>query len=417
MKPTQASSKLNHLIIYRNLLKDPLVQKLQTILTGSAKEDLMYELTAGLIAQAEKLGLRDNLWQSYLVYLIARDENVFSTTVEKNRGKIGTGLKQAVIHDLAILREFLRSDLAACGDITFICDFSPTGTDHYQDFSAFTALLLQPSAELAAEELAGRMIEYYTRYGCGKTAGFAAFRWDEETGLAGIKHLDGIRLEDIVGYEYQKEVLTNNTEAFLANKPANNVLLVGARGTGKSSSVKGLVNRYFANGLRLVEVPKFQLRHLNKIIEALRGRSQKFIVFLDDLSFEEAETEYKHLKSVIEGGVEAKPDNVLIYATSNRRHLIRESWADRADTKGGDIHSADSVQEKISLSDRFGITLTYPAPDQNEYLRIVETLAAQHAVTLPQEELHKRALRWEMSHSGRSGRVAQQFIKHIMANS
>lgn len=414
MNSSQTDAKLNHLMVYRNLLQDDLVQKLDAILFGSVDEDLIFELSAGLIAKAEKLGLTGNLWQSYLVYLIARDENVFSTTVETNRGKVGPGLRRAVTHDLAILRRFLRADLPARGDVGFISDFTPTGSDYYQDFAALTQQLLSPDQDLSADELSNRLIEYYTRYGCGKTAGFAAFRWDEETGLAGINHLDEIRLEDIVGYEYQKEVLTNNTEAFLADKPANNVLLVGARGTGKSSSVKGLVNRYFADGLRLVEVHKHQLRHLSKIIDALRGRSQKFIVFLDDLSFEESETEYKHLKSVIEGGVEAKPDNVLIYATSNRRHLIKENWSDRAGTQ--DIHSADSVHEKISLSDRFGITLTYPAPDQNEYLRIVEVLAKQNAITLPEDELRRRALRWELSHSGRSGRVAQQFVKHIMAS-
>lgn len=414
MQSSQSTKKLSQLLVYRNLLKDSLVQKQQAILAGRANEDLVYELSAGLIAKAEKLGLSGNLWQSYFVYLIARDENVFSTTVETSRGQIGPGLLRAVTHDLAILREFLQADLAACGDVAFIRDFTPTGSDYYQDFTALTRLLLSPLQDLSAETLSARLIEYYTRYGCGKTAGYAAFRWDEETGLAGIKHLDTIRLEDIVGYEYQKEVLTNNTEAFLADKPANNVLLVGARGTGKSSSVKGLVNRYFASGLRLVEVHKHQLQYLSKIIEALRGRSQKFIVFLDDLSFEESETEYKHLKSVIEGGVEAKPDNVLIYATSNRRHLIQENWSDRAGNQ--DIHSADSVHEKISLSDRFGITLTYPAPDQTEYLRIVETLAKQHSIALPQDELRQRALRWELSHSGRSGRVAHQFVKHIMAS-
>lgn len=411
---TQAdAAKLNNLVIYRNLLKDSLVQKMQAILAGDANEDTMYELSAGLIVKAEKLGLKDNLWQSYLVYLIARDENVFSSTVEKTRGNIGSGLRQAVIHDLAILREFLRSDLAASGDAAFITDFSPTSAAAFQDFSMLNELFLSPKQHTPGEST-DKLINYYTLYGCGKTAGYAAFRWDEETGLVGLKHPDEISLEDLVGYEYQKEVLTRNTEAFLTGKPANNVLLVGARGTGKSSSVKGLANRYFPAGLRLVEVHKHQLRHLHKIIDALRGRSQKFIVFLDDLSFEESETEYKHLKSVIDGGIEAKPDNVLLYATSNRRHLIKENWDDRSD--GQDIHSMDSVHEKISLSDRFGITLTYPTPDQNEYLRIVAAMAERHSINLPPDELRKLALRWELSHSGRSGRVAQQFIRHLMGN-
>jgi predicted AAA+ superfamily ATPase len=403
---------LNKLIVYRNLLKDSLVQKIQALLAGNAKEDLGYELSAGLIAKAEKLGLSGSLWKSYVMYLIARDENVFSTTVEKNRGKIGDGLRQAVAHDLTVLQGFLHADLGSVCNISYISDFTPTSKDAFQDFATLTEPLL--SAE-EADQLVNKLIEYYTLYGCGKTAGFAAFRWDEEAGLIGIKHTDRIRLDDIVGYEYQKDVLMKNTEAFLANKPANNVLLAGARGTGKSSSVKALVNEYYQSGLRLVEVHKHQLRFLHKIMEGLRGRSQKFIVFLDDLSFEESETDYKHLKSVIDGGVEAKPDNVLLYATSNRRHLIRENWSDRAGTQ--DVHSADSVHEKISLSDRFGITLTYPAPDQNEYLRMVEAIAKRNAVDLPEEELRKKALRWEMSHSGRSGRVAQQFVKHIMGES
>jgi hypothetical protein len=409
MTPADTALKLNNLIIYRNLLKDGLVQKLQSILAGAAREDAAYELSAGLLAKAEKMGFKGNLLHSYIVYLIARDENVFSTTVEKNRGKVGAGLRRAVIHDLAILRDLLSTDFAAVCDTAFVSDFTPTNSEAFQDYTALTGYLAA-----SPEESADRLIEYYTRYGCGKTAGFAAFRWDEEAGLTGIKHTDRIALEDIVGYESQKAVLVKNTEAFLGGKPANNVLLAGARGTGKSSSVKALINRYFADGLRLVEVHKHQLRHLHKILDALRGRSQKFIVFLDDLSFEDTETDYKHLKSVIEGGVEAKPDNVLLYATSNRRHLIKETWADRAGTQ--DIHSADSVQEKISLSDRFGITLTYPAPDQNEYLSIVEAIAKRHDIDLPQEELRKRALRWEMSHSGRSGRVAQQFVKHILGN-
>jgi predicted AAA+ superfamily ATPase len=274
--------------------------------------------------------------------------------------------------------------------------------------------LLAPAERCAPAELVGKLTEYYCLHGCGKAAGYAAFRWDEATGLVGIRHHDAITLEDLVGYEYQKEVLSKNTEAFIAGKPANNVLLVGARGTGKSSSVKSLVNKYFANGLRLVEVHKHQFVQLHRIMDALRGRSQKFIVFMDDLSFEESETDYKHLKSVIEGGIEARPDNVLLYATSNRRHLIRENWNDRSGTQ--DIHAADSVHEKISLSDRFGIILSYPAPDQNEYLQIVEAIARRHAVDVPAEELKKGALRWELSHSGRSGRTAQQFVKHIMGN-
>lgn len=412
MPAKDIAAKLNDLVIYRNLLKDGLVQKIQSVLSGSVKQDLFYELSAGLIIKAEKLGLKGNLWRSYIGYLIARDENVFSSTVEKTRGNIGSGLRRALLHDLTILKELIRTDIVSAANIGLISDFSPTDTGPSQEFTQIAALLSDNN--LTADILADKFTGYYVLHGSGKTAGFAAFRWDEENGLTGVRHLDTISLDDIIGYETQKEALTKNTEAFLAGKPANNVLLAGARGTGKSSSVKALINRYSQNGLRLVEVNKHQFRHLNKIIDALRGRGQKFIVFLDDLSFEDTETDFKYLKSLIEGGIEARPDNVLLYATSNRRHLIKETWSDREGTK--DIHTADSVHEKISLSDRFGLTLTYPAPDQTEYLNIVEALAEKQGVQLPPEELKKRALRWELSHSGRSGRVAQQFIKHIIGN-
>lgn len=403
------SQPLSNLIIYRGLLKDGLVQKMQALAAGAAGET-GFELAAGLVAKAEQLGLAGDLWPAYLIHLIAQDENAFSTTVGKTGGHIGDGLTRALLHDLALLRPFART-VPAHPAAAFIGGFSPTVADAQPAFVALRDAFLGPAGD---RELADLLVDYYSRHGCGKAAGFAAFRWDETGGLAGIKHPDDSSFEDIVGYDYQKGVLRQNTEAFLAGRPANNILLVGARGTGKSSCVKALIPQYFGQGLRLVEVSKHQLRHLHQILDALRGRSQKFIVFLDDLSFEENETEYKHLKSAIEGGVEAKPDNVLIYATSNRRHLIRESWQDREG--GQDIHSLDSVHEKISLADRFGIILTYPAPDQSEYLKIVEAIAKKHAVDLPADELKKLALRWEMSHSGRSGRVAQQFVKHIMGN-
>jgi predicted AAA+ superfamily ATPase len=415
MQDNCSSSEIQNLLVYRNLLTNKLVGSMQLVLNTNGEERLLYEVYAGLIEEAEKHGLRGNLWQSYIVYLISRDENSFSTTVEKTRGQIGTGLRRAVIHDLMLLRQFLQFDSAVLRDSVLIREFNPTEAQEGQDGDELLELLtLQDTSEHSLERTVDKLIAYYLQHGCGKVAGYAAFRWDEVAGLVGIKDRDRINLDDLVGYEKQKQVLMKNTEAFLANKPANNVLLVGARGTGKSSSVKALVNYYGKEGLRLVEVQRHQFQSLHKIINELRGRSQRFIVFLDDLSFEESETEYKFLKSVIEGSLESRPDNVLLYATSNRRHLIRESWSDRADAE--DVHSADSVHEKISLSDRFGITLTYQAPDQKDYLHIVETLARQHAITLPAAELKKQALRWELSHSGRSGRVAQQFVKHIIGS-
>lgn len=416
MRDKCSFGEIQNLLVYRNLLADKLVSTMQQVLNSNGEDKLLYEVYAGLIEEAEKHGLQGDLWKSYLVYLISRDENVFSTTVEKRNGQIGTGLRRAVMHDLAIIRRLLQLNNAEMRDSVLVGDFTPTeAVEKDQNGAALLELFaVQADQEYSLDQMVDKLIAYYLQHGCGSVAGYAAFRWDDATGLVGIKDRDRIKLDDLVGYEKQKQVLVRNTEAFLANKPANNVLLVGARGTGKSSSVKALVNCYWKEGLRLVEVQRHQFQSLHKIISELRGRSQRFIVFLDDLSFEESETEYKFLKSVIEGSLESRPDNVLLYATSNRRHLIRESWSDRADAQ--DVHSADSVHEKISLSDRFGITLTYQAPDQKDYLHIVETLAKQHSINLPAAELKQQALRWELSHSGRSGRVAQQFVKHIIGS-
>jgi predicted AAA+ superfamily ATPase len=310
---------------------------------------------------------------------------------------------------LTILQELLLLDFSTYLDTCFILDFVPTiprqGEElYYAPFEANT-----PS------EIADKLACHYAKYGCGYMAGFAAFRWNSETGLSGIRHFDPIRLEDLVGYERQKNTLIKNTKAFLLGKPANNVLLYGSRGTGKSSSVKALVNNYFDQGLRLVEVTKQDLKQLAKIMDILRDHGQKFLIFLDDLSFEDFEVEYKYLKSVIEGGVEARPNNVLIYVTSNRRHLIKENWSDRSDNPD-EIHRFDTVNEKVSLSDRFGITLSYLAPSQVEYLTIVEELAKKQQVAISPEELKAEALKWEVAHSGRSGRAAQQFINYLLGN-
>ena len=213
-----------------------------------------------------------------------------------------------------------------------------------------------------------------------------------------------------MGYDHQKTQLTGNTEAFVDGKPANNVLLVGARGTGKSSSVKALANEYFSKGLRLLQITKPQLKNLPEIMETLRSyASKRFIIFLDDLSFEETDPEYKYLKSAIEGGVEARPDNVLIYATSNRRHLIRETWRDRVDGQD-ELYRDDSVNETISLSDRFGLIIYYYAPNQAEYLEIIRHMLKKQNIELEDDQLRVEGLRWEMTHSGRSGRTAQQFV-------
>jgi predicted AAA+ superfamily ATPase len=256
------------------------------------------------------------------------------------------------------------------------------------------------------------LADYYYQAGAGIFGKYGALRWvSRHERLEGIASPDQVQLEDLIGYQAQRQEIIDNTERFLAGLPANNVLLYGDRGTGKSSTVKALLNRYQGRGLRLIEAPKSALRDYPKIIRALRDKPQRFILFLDDLSFEDSEYEYKELKAVMEGGLEVRPDNLLIYATSNRRHLIREHFSDR-DTDG-ELRAGDTVQEKLSLADRFGLVVLFTMPDRSLYLDIVHGLARQRGIVLPVEELDKQALLWAAYHNGRSGRTARQFIDAI----
>jgi predicted AAA+ superfamily ATPase len=370
------------------------------------------EKTAALIKAAEELSLEGDIIFEYLLHLLAEDENPFSIMAEKSDGQIGASLQQAVLRDIAQLQAFFQSNLPTPAD-DFLEHYQPTRTIPRSFINPLRLALKSPAEKSDPAAALATFTEHYVRHGYGDMARYTVFRWDLELGLVPVHHPDRIQMDDLIGYERQKAVLTQNTEAFVAGRPANNVLLVGSRGTGKSSSVKALLNQYADMGLRLVEITKHDLRHLSTIMQVLRERGKKFILFMDDLSFEEFEIEYRHLKSMMEGGVETKPDNVLIYATSNRRHLIKETWNDRTGANADDIHSWDTINEKISLSDRFGITLTFAPPNQDEYLRIVESMARKRNICLPSAELRAEAIKWETAHSGRSGRIAQQFIAHL----
>lgn len=402
-----SNSDMENLLIYRNLLSDELVKK---ILAHGENIYTNYELAAELIQFSEETGVGGNLPLSCLLYKIGYGQNIFSSTAEKVGEKISKDLLRAVSHDVAILKQFIKTHFRLEVAGSFISDYQPTYPMQTKNFAILRDYFLDVSSVRKPEEIAFLLSKMYERYGYGEMATCCAFKWDWDNGLVGVKHSDPVLLDDIVGYERQKQTLTENTEAFIAGRPANNVLLVGARGTGKSTSVKALANHYYEAGLRLVEVTKRDLERLPVIMNSLRQWGKRFIVFLDDLSFEEFEVGYKNLKSVMDGGLEAKPDNVLIYATSNRRHLIRESWNDRS---GEELHQQDTVNEKISLSDRFGITLTFVSPNQEEYLNIVESIARKNNIVLTPAELRTQALRWEMSHSGRSGRLARQFINNL----
>ena len=263
---------------------------------------------------------------------------------------------------------------------------------------------------------------FYKRYGVGMFGLNKAFRVSpnlEVTGelLESITTTGDMKLDDLIGYESQKKRLQENTEAFVNGRKANNVLLYGDAGTGKSTSIKAILNQYYDQGLRMIEVYKHEFKYLQRIIAQIKNRNYKFIIYMDDLSFEEFEIEYKYLKAVIEGGLEVKPDNVLIYATSNRRHLIRETWQDRPDNISDDMHQNDTVQEKLSLSARFGLSIGYFRPSHQEYVKIIQELAHRHPeIKMTDEELRAGAVQWEMSHSGISGRAAQQYINSLLSN-
>ena len=391
---------LQTLIVCRNLLDED-------TLTGAADE---FETAARLTERAEHLGLSGNLQRTYLIYLLAHEPNLVSTSIEMHGGLIGASLRENFVHDVEILLPILRGKIISHSST--VNNYKPTVANSDEAFNALTHHLENLTT---AQEFADAFIEHYRNFGYGDIATYRAFRWDDAAkNIVGIRHFENIRLDDLIGYAHQKELLTGNTTAFVNGKPANNVLLVGARGTGKSSGVKSLVNEYYAKGLRLVQITKPQLKSLPDLMETLRRfMSKRFIIFLDDLSFEESEAEYKHLKSAIEGGVESRPENVLIYATSNRRHLIRETWRDRNENNE-EIYRDDSTNETISLSDRFGLIIHYYSPTQAEYLEIIRSMLKKNGIELDAETLRIEGLRWEMSHSGRNGRTAQQFVNYFL---
>ena len=261
----------------------------------------------------------------------------------------------------------------------------------------------------SAQELLDLLIEHYRKFGSGILAKYNAFRYDGE--LIGVTNTDDITFDSLVGIEYQKQVLIDNTKVFVSGKAANNVLLFGDRGTGKSSSVKALLNMFCDDGLRIIEMPKHCIKDIPSLSKVLAESPNKYIIFLDDLTFESHETEYRALKVAMEGQLQANPTNVLIYATSNRRHLIRENWSDR---EGGEIHVNDQMQETLSLSERFGISLVFSAPNQKEYLNIVSEMLKKHNIQM-NADIEKEAVVWQMNYGGRSARCAKQFVTSYIA--
>lgn len=380
------------------------------------------DCVAKMAASSERFGLSGNIWQSWLALLFTQCETPFSLAQERRSPFDGT-LKQLAAEDLEMLHYYFSFDLAEID-----AELGVTAFGRFGDYVPFTggSFAFDRTAGATVQRLTDELrnaawggdfynvlTSFYERSGVGRYALNKAFRWDGESrDITPVTHTEQILLADIIGYEKQKRVLTENTEAFLENRPANNVLLYGESGTGKSSSIKALLNEYAPRGLRMVEVYKHQIEDLNAIVDLIKDRNYKFVIFLDDLSFEQFEVEYKFLKAFIEGGLEKRPDNVLIYATSNRRHLMRESWKDK-DDKTDDMHASETMQEKMSLVDRFGLMIRYFSPEQEEYLNIVKSLARAYGVEMPVDQLINGAIRWELRHGGFSGRCARQYVEHL----
>ncbi len=426
---------ISKLLMYGSLPEDSILVQMGNICRDAREEKVPKdELVARSFRVVKKIcivatdyGFDENLWHNYLTFQLITDENPFSLTCEKVGASEGS------------VNVFARNDFRAFLEL-FHYDF--TWLENYLGISCFSQILhykaivkpelmynknvsekvreLSRRLEKAADEneFFDAVTGFYRDYGVGMFGLNKAFRISSDDHgsikFHAINNMEKVMLDDLVGYEIQKKKLVDNTRAFVEGKKANNCLLFGDSGTGKSTSIKAIVNEFYPDGLRMIEIYKHQFKDLSNVIAAIKNRNYKFIIYMDDLSFEEFEIEYKFLKAVIEGGVETKPDNVLIYATSNRRHLIKETWSDRDDVKNENgMHKSDTMEEKLSLVHRFGVTISYSKPTQQEYFRIVVQLANRAGIRMSEEELKAGANQWELSHGGISGRTAQQYITYL----
>ena len=422
------------LIIYGNH-EDTILMKMSDIFKKFDRDEEtpdklisdIYEQIKRILEVATDYGFDKNLWHNYLTFYLITNENPFSLTCEKVGANDGS------------VNEFAKNDFKVFMNL-FNYDFRPIeaalGINCFSLISDYKAIVkkelmynknvsekvqaLSLKLETAKDEneFFNYVTDFYKAYGVGMFGLNKAFRvigGDNGVTFTPINNMDKVMLDDLIGYEIQKKKLVENTEAFVQGRKANNALLFGDSGTGKSTSIKAIVNEYYDQGLRMIEIYKHQFKDLSNVIASIKNRNYKFIIYMDDLSFEEFEIEYKFLKAVIEGGVETKPDNILIYATSNRRHLIKETWNDRNDMESNNgLHRSDTIEEKLSLVNRFGCQISYSKPSQKEFFDIVIGLARKNNVKMTDEELMAEANKWELSYGGISGRTAQQFINYCL---
>ncbi|MCD8370047.1 MAG: ATP-binding protein [Clostridiales bacterium] len=427
---------VSRLLIYSDMPQDTILMQMADIIRRmddgtQTKEELVgrvFVQIKHLLQVATDYGFDRNLWHNYLTFILITSENPFSITCEKVGASEGS------------VNFFAKGDFRAFMDL-FGYDFSRL--EQYLNIDCFTRIshyraigkkdlmynknvsekvrALSEKLETAQNEddFFDYVTGFYKAYGVGMFGLNKAFRirekFDGGVEFIAINNMDTVMLDDLIGYEIQKKKLIDNTTAFVEGRKANNVLLFGDSGTGKSTSVKAIVNEFYDRGLRMIEIYKHQFKDLSSVIAQIKNRNYRFVIYMDDLSFEEFEVEYKFLKAVIEGGVETRPDNILIYATSNRRHLIKENWSDRDDMEHENgMHRSDTIEESLSLVIRFGVTINYSKPTQKEFFNIVIGLARRAGVLMPDEELKLEANRWELSHGGISGRTAQQFVNYLL---
>lgn len=377
------------LFIFDKILEDKTIQALL--------EKNNTELLRGVVNFAETCGVTEDSLREYAASALANDENVLSSLCRAGK-RVGADLMKLAMLDIeTIYNRIFNTKIK----------YKPSGNDTGFCSSYINSIRSITYAQ-TAKELFERLLEHYRTAGSGLLSKYVAFRFDGT--LTGIPNSDKSTFDDIIGMDHQKKVLIENTKAFVDGKFANNVLLFGDRGTGKSSSVKALLNMFECDGLRVIELPKSAITKIPQLTKELETSPHKYILFLDDLTFERHDSEYRALKIAMEGQLQANAGNVLVYATSNRRHLIRETWADR---DGGEVHVNDNKQEMLSLAERFGISLFFPAPDSKQYIEIVRLLLSRNGVEMT-EEIKKEAVRWEMNYGGKSGRCAKQFVADFM---
>lgn len=351
-----------------------------------------------LIAFSETEGVTDTPLTELIVSLLANDVNIISTLAQENK-RIGSDLYRIACADLEQL-------LALAQEHSELQYHNSQNAAKYTE--VYNVSIKNMTLAKTPQALLDLLIGHYKTLGGGIFAKYIAFRFDGT--LEGIEHIDRtMTFDTLIGLEHQKQVLLENTKALLDGRRANNVLLFGDRGTGKSSSIKALLNLFYKDGLRIIETQKQQICKLPALLKELANRPQKFIIYLDDLSFEQQDAEYKMLKVVMDGQLQPLPDNVLIYATSNRKHLVKERWEDR---EGGDVHKNDNMQETLSLAERFGISLVFSAPNQKEYLNIVAELLKRENIEMT-AEIEKQAIIWQMTYGSKSPRCATQFVHSL----